>query len=364
MIIQNGTITGVDYDITLTNYDKRDVVFFDIETTGFSSKSTFLYLIGALYYDKNTWRYIQWFSDTVESEAIVLSSFFEFIQEFKAVIHYNGDGFDIPYLLYKCKHYNLPYNFDNHTSIDLLKEAKSLKKILKLENYKQKTVEQFLGINRDDLYSGGELIDVYKHYIAFKEVKDFDLLLLHNHDDIIAMPRILQLFSYSSLINGDFSFDSYEITTNDDFSGMSSKDITVILKLNSPLAKRVSIGNAFAYLSAYASTAKIRIKMYTGELKYFYQDYKNYFYLPEEDVAIHKSVAFYVDKNYRTKAKAANCYSKKTGMFLPQTKDIFTPYFKIEYADKLMYFEATDDFFNSTDNILLYIKEIISALTV
>ena len=40
-------------------------------------------------------------------------------------------------------------------------------------------------------------------------------------------------------------------------------------------------------------------------LKYFYDNYKDYFYLPKEDTAIHKSVATYVDKDFRQKAKTA-----------------------------------------------------------
>ena len=71
-------------------------------------------------------------------------------------------------------------------------------------------------------------------------------------------------------------------------------------------------------------------------------------------MAIHKSVAFYVDKDYRTKAKAANCYSKKTGRFLPEFSDIISPYFKIEYNDKTMYFEMTDEFMQNKEQIKLY----------
>ena len=79
-------------------------------------------------------------------------------------------------------------------------------------------------------------------------------------------------------------------------------------------------------------------------LNIFNPDYKNYYYLPGEDRSIHKSVAFYVDKDFRTKAKAANCYSKKSGIFLPQYEEIINPYFKIDYYDKITYFECSQDF--------------------
>ena len=53
-------------------------------------------------------------------------------------------------------------------SIDLFKKSKSLSPLFKLENYKQKTIEHFLGINRSDKSDGGELINVYKQYLTGK----------------------------------------------------------------------------------------------------------------------------------------------------------------------------------------------------
>ena len=91
-------------------------------------------------------------------------------------------------------------------------------------------------------------------------------------------------------------------------------------------------------------------------------NYKDYYYLPEEDTAIHKSVAFYVDKNYRTKAKAATCYSKKTGCFLPQHQVVVSPYFKLEYHDKITYFELTDEFIDNETDVKAYVMHVLSLL--
>ena len=60
----------------------------------------------------------------------------------------------------------------------------------------------------------------------------------------------------------------------------------------------------------------IRVPIVEDELHYFFSDYKNYYYLPEEDIAVHKSVAAYVDKAYRENAKAYNSYSKKRSIFV------------------------------------------------
>ena len=65
-----------------------------------------------------------------------------------------------------------------------------------------------------------------------------------------------------------------------------------------------------------------------GTLKYFYSNYKDYYYLPEEDQAVHKSVGAYVDKAHRRQARAFDCYQKKDGIFLPQFSDFHTPSFR------------------------------------
>lgn len=55
---------------------REDLLFFDIETTGFSGASSQLYLIGCVYFDGFGWRLIQWFADTRGCEAQLLDAFF------------------------------------------------------------------------------------------------------------------------------------------------------------------------------------------------------------------------------------------------------------------------------------------------
>ena len=129
-----------------------------------------------------------------------------------------------------------------------------------------------------------------------------------------------------------------------------------------PLPKHISYGMGPLYFAGHNEKVGLKVNMYTGELKYYYSNYKDYYYLPTEDTAIHKSVAFYVDKNFRTQAKAANCYSKKTGRFLPQYTEVIEPYFKIEYHDKVTYFELTDELTENDDALKEYILHCINHL--
>ncbi len=86
----------------------KDLLFFDIETTGFSGDTSQLYLIGCTYHDGFGWKLIQWFADSRESERELLTAFFTFMERFKILVHFNGDGFDIPYLLKCCRRLDLP----------------------------------------------------------------------------------------------------------------------------------------------------------------------------------------------------------------------------------------------------------------
>lgn len=73
-------------------------LFYDIETTGLSRNSTFLYLIGAVAYEENNWQMYQWMIENEEEESELLKTFSEFLQDFSCTIQYNGDSFDQPYL--------------------------------------------------------------------------------------------------------------------------------------------------------------------------------------------------------------------------------------------------------------------------
>ena len=339
-----------------------EFVFFDIETTGFSPANTTLYLIGCARRKGNIICIDQFFADTPDEERLILSAFLELLKPYRTLITFNGLGFDIPYLTAKCQTYGMPAPFLEFSNLDLFRALSKFKKIFKLPNLKQKTVEKFLGIGREDLYSGGDLINVYHQYVATQEEEARYLLQIHNYEDVLGMIDLLPILSYPQIFQGAFTVDSIVKNLYEDYQSITKNECIITLKNQYPVPKRISYGFDQFYLTSYQDTTKLSIKIYSGELKYFYPNYKDYYYLPEEDTAIHKSVAFYVDKNYRTKAKAATCYSKKTGCFLPQHQVVVSPYFKLEYHDKITYFELTDEFIDNETDVKAYVMHVLSLL--
>ena len=340
----------------------ESAVFFDIETTGFSPVHSQIYLIGCAYRKDTQICAEQFFAESKEEEPLILSSFLELLSRFKTLISFNGIGFDIPFLKAKCEIYNQPDRFSDMNCIDIFKSVSMVKFLLKLENYKQKTIEAFLELKREDQYSGGELINVYDHYTKEPNKEDLHLLLLHNYEDIMGMPALLPVLSYVELFKGDYSIEGAKICDYQGYDGITQKELLITLKNHYPVPKRVSFQYKDYYLIANDYKTSIRIPIYEGELKYFYSDYKNYYYLPEEDIALHKSVASYVDKGYRENARAANCYNRKTSRFLSQYEEIMNPVFYKEYKDSTGYFELTEDFCQSEVMLERYVNHILKLM--
>lgn len=338
----------------------KDNLFFDIETTGFSRTGCFCYLIGVSFTDGRHFTVIQWLAEGASDEPLLIHKFCELAENFSSIIHFNGDNFDIPFLTKRAAIHNIPLNLDNMRSIDLFKHAKGLKSILRLESYNQTTVEHFLGIHRNDTYTGGELIKVYKEYIKndqlpAKHADSEKLLLLHNFEDICGLIKISSIVSYNNIINKHISYKdieyspAYDIADEDKQSDniSSTAYITLSFSLPEELPVSVLLKDEYYVLRAEHSTLKLRLPVITGILKYFYPNYKDYYYLPYEDTAMHKSIAAYVDSECRIKATKETCYTKKHGTFImiPSYSGDMTV-FKKDYNDKNVYLildpESTD----------------------
>lgn len=336
----------------------ENCIFFDIETTGFSPTTSSIYLIGCLRRHEETLIIDQFFAESKNDEKELLENFLEILHQYETIISFNGIGFDIPFIKAKCDTYGVTEHLKDFSYIDIFKLISNIKFLLKLPNYKQKTIEHFLDIQRDDMFSGGELIHVYEDYIKTQSPEAEHLLLLHNYEDVIGMLDLLPILSYLEVLNGHYTISSVEIVPYTSYESETGQEMIITLCNNYHIPKRVSYQYRDYYLTMNHDISRIRIPLFEGELHYFYSNYKDYYYLPAEDIAIHKSVATFVDKNYRERAKACNCYNRKTGIFLPQYDSIMSPVFHKEYKDKCAYFELTKDFSSSDVMLRRYVDHI------
>ncbi len=338
----------------------EELLFFDIETTGFSGERDRVYLIGCTWYAKGSWQLIQWFADTASAEEELLHAFFSFLKTFRILIHFNGEGFDLPFLKKRFAYYRLPFSFDGITSLDIYRLVRPYRKLLGLEHMKQKNIEQFLGIARKDIYNGGQLIEIYADYLQSRDDFLYRLLILHNEDDLKGMPAILPILHYPDYLSGPFTCHSQSLQEIPDIFGQNEKQLTLIYESPITLPRPVESEGPWFSLTLDGNCMEFRIPLREGELKHFYDDYQNYYYLIYEDNAIHKSVGQYVDRSARKKATARTCYTRTCGCFLPQPSAIWTPCLKDDYTAKLLYTPYHSSLFDDQEKAEEYRKETLA----
>lgn len=335
---------------------KDKIAFLDIETTGLSPNASSLYLIGLMCFDsdKKEWQLYQWFADNYQSEKAILETFLTALTNIDYLYHFNGKTFDIPYVLKKCKKHaitltshceSLLNDGTGEYSIDLLTKIRSLRHALMLDKCNQTSIERWLGIKRTDTFTGGELISVYSEYMQQKILNPANseklekVLLLHNHDDIEMMLNLCSLLTYDEYLSKDYCEHMLceEALTDLKVTLTNEQTIEVTLPLKKAVPKTVHLTAAYPATSLEQSdwkpalcsmlrAAQLTFKkdhahfifpVYPGTLKFFLPNPKDYYYLIKEDMAVHKSVAEFVDSAFRKKATAANCYIKKEAVFIP-----------------------------------------------
>ena len=374
-------------------HKKSEMLFFDIETTGLSPKASSLYMIGAMYYDSISEHYnlVQWFADDYKSEAQILSNFLDLLEKYTYLYHFNGKTFDIPYILNKCEKHNITLSAhcekilhdDNGSySIDILSGVRSIKKKLNIGKANQTALEIWLGIHREDKYNGGELIHVYSKYMQDlrmrpeKAAESEHLLLLHNKDDIGGMLDVASILNYKALFT-DFNINSntlkdVSLTENGkiSISFIHNLHLPRALTLNIIYPNSILFDDTAAGIDIPVSSEKtlpaaetfiselylsemdgcLDIPIFQGTLYHFYDNYKDYYYIPELDTAIHKSVISACDKDKPKKATRSTCYQKQEGFFIPspskQAADCPREIYKFAAKDRLFFYRLAPNDLN------------------
>ena len=338
----------------MLEYEPQRSLFFDIETTGFSPASSVVFLIGMLSYETDGWQLTQLLAEHAHEECNLLAAFLEKASRYDTLVHFNGSTFDLPYLKKKALHYGFSRALEDCASVDLYQRFRPLAALLHTERMNQQSLEAFLGWPRTDRLTGKHMVSLFQKYDASGEPGLRALLLLHNHDDLLGMTQLTRLAAYLYLCEGAIG----EILSAE----ASPAQLTLTFSLAKPLPAALS-ADGTAALRAQGDTAALSVSFVRETLRHFFPDYKNYFYLPLEDQAIHKSVAVYVDKANRRPAKAADCYIKKSGVFLPQPKEVFTPAFQKEYDSSELYFAYTDAFLQDKEQLAKYVEALLRALS-
>ncbi|MBE5922559.1 MAG: hypothetical protein E7269_07390 [Lachnospiraceae bacterium] len=329
---------------------KEEVLFVDIETTGLSARSAAIYQIGIAYTDADgEWKIMQWMCEHRREEKDMLKEFFTMVEKYRLLIHFNGTTFDLPFIKQRADRFGkigikfssetaqMGSVLDERVSVDLLRLFSPLAPLLRLPNKKQKSFENFLGIGREDTMDGGTLIPVFCEYEQSGDVRLEHFLLIHNLEDMLGMLKLTELFAYLTLAKGGFDVTKQCLHMDKNFMGEEICELELSLHMDVPLPKKITCVEDGFYFTAEGQKGKAVLLLYQGTLKHFYDNYRDYYYLPKEDMAVYKSIGELVDKCFRQKATPATCYVKKEGLFLQISKTDACPCFYKDYKDKQCY---------------------------
>lgn len=192
--LQLSAYTSRIFDMYFRN---RSFAVFDIETTGLSPAHCKVILSGILLYDREGCRIIQYFADQADDEKQIIEKTLEQLDAVDYVITYNGKHFDMPFMEKRAEKHGITFDPKVY-NLDLFLVVQSCSDLREtLPNLKQKTLEVFMGLSdtRDDEISGGESVVLYEQYMQTHAFALEKTILLHNHDDLIQLYRLLPIIS-------------------------------------------------------------------------------------------------------------------------------------------------------------------------
>lgn len=177
-------------------YNMGNIVYFDIETTGFDKEKDHIILISAgVYKDMYTFSIKQYFCENLEEETQILKGFKEFLTDFDIWCSYNGIAFDEPFIKQRMSLNNIIFDPPSE-HIDLYRMIRPYYKQLGMERCNLKSVERHIGVERQDKIDGGMSVELYYEYLDTRNEEIMKTILLHNYEDVLHLPLIFNLIDY------------------------------------------------------------------------------------------------------------------------------------------------------------------------
>ena len=319
-------------DIMFPDVDKEQILIYDIDTTSFEAANGCIFLIGVMYRQNDQLTFTQFFSESIDEETLIIEKFFDMAENYAMLLNYKGESFDIPYIgkrLYALNQNALYSRFValRSRSVDIAGEIMSVKASLGFSSTKLDYLRKKCGQKVPERVSGENISKFYVEHIAASKLRKLlettgkakncnmignynpkpvidDLahikpdsgdrfltdILYRNKENIESVVYLLRLARIFSMRKGRFNVIITGITDNYD---------TVRFDI-----------------SAADHRLNIPVNIISLSLKQFYPNYKDYFYFPAEDMAVHKSIADFAASGSKKKATAKTAYRNVSGRFI------------------------------------------------
>lgn len=241
---------------------------FHIKTTGHYWRNSQITEIGVLKKEESHWLELSWTSQQESDEYDMLEAFSKELNACDTICGYNSTSFHLPFLEQKYRAYGLANPFIGIKHTDLLLTLKPLSSKLR-QSLKLKNLKLLPDLNSD-------------------------------MDDIEVILESTALLTFADIFSGNFSVA--DVSKNND-------SLQILCMTSLPAPYPVHIRQESFYMVCEKNKLRILVKCYENRIRIYYPDYENYVYLPEEDTAVHKSMASCISKERRIKADASNCYT-------------------------------------------------------
>lgn len=234
MIINENDIGNIT-DNHYLNEIYKESIFIDIETTGLSRIYSDIISITLLVCEDDKYKIYQIFCQYKVDQGPALTYLKDFFKKRKYIITYNGNSFDIPFLIEKAQQNNVNLDFDSLIKIDLYNYMKKFKKQINTVDLKLKTVEEYFDIGRNDTLSGKDVLTLYEAYRLEPRKEFSSLILQHNYEDVYNLPFVMN--NIFDLYNDLIYFNDLIVTINN--NDFSIKQNSLICKFNviTPMSK-------------------------------------------------------------------------------------------------------------------------------
>lgn len=172
------------------------LLYLDTETTGLSGGAgTVAFLVGAGFFEKDTYIIRQYFIRDYDEEAAMLTDLQQLFSRYQGFVTFNGKTFDINLLQSRFISNRLRPSFRNMPNLDLLYPSRRVWG-LKFESCRLSSLEEsVLGEHRSDDIPGALIPSVYFKYLDDRDTVDIRRVIRHNELDILTMVSLLKRLS-------------------------------------------------------------------------------------------------------------------------------------------------------------------------
>ena len=331
-------------DILFPDIPKDKILIYDIDTTSFEAANGCVFMIGVLFFDNTSTGgelvSHHYFSEKISEELTIIETFLDFSTEYTICLSYKGESFDIPFIskrLFDLKKQNSG-NKDlcdrlsalytklqslRSRSYDLYNEIHAVKAGLNFTSSKLDSLRKILGQSVPERISGENISKFYVEHIAAMKLKALQEISCKPENtgyirEYVRKPIPDELAHISS-DSGDRFLDNILARNLENMEA-----VLYIMKLSHLFVMRrgsfdVTIGSVPTVTFSISERdfhIDIPVEIQTLNLKIFYANFKDYYYFPSEDMAIHKSIAEFTGTGSKKKATSKTAYANVSGDFI------------------------------------------------